>query len=573
MSSVLALRWASVGIPGGDFEMAQVPDPVPRLVILLAYLALAASAAALAAGAVRPGARRPRLVFVSVGVLGALVGLNTQAAHGVLETFRTIYKDGPALLPRWMIAGPYAAALMSILGAVVVAIAPRRLARRLGRLFPALAAAPFLVGLVVFVVAGLLTLRGPDIDTLRRFSPQARTPESGAAIAVVAAVLNAGLWAAGAFFWQAALGAYGARDGATRLAAQVQHGHRWISFAVGAKLVWVALGLAGLLPALLGGGGERWANSRADGAFAWAYASVLGAAAATWLARRRGSIDAHGVLFATAIVCSGLLAASITAAFFLLLAITANDLSQGKAALALADVAYWITDRAFLTQVLCVAAAGGFGFVLLAFARVAQGATVLLLLFSLWALPATAGAAWPDLTGGNVGFGRVELVTMDVAISIAVAALVALGAAGRVTVSPALLVVAVMTSALIAHTGGLLSSLLSDRATFYAAILFAPAFQFLLASRRLNEPGPQRPARVLCAVGLAAAVTTFVTVQEVTDFAGPGREDLASMAGPLIAVPLAATLVAAWADEPSAPVADGEPQDAVLASDASQNGS
>jgi uncharacterized membrane protein len=85
---------------------------------------------------------------------------------------------------------------------------------------------------------------------------------------------------------------------------------------------------------------------------------------------------------------------------------------------------------------------------------------------------------------------------------------------------------------------------LSDRATFYLAILFAPLYQFTLGSARLNAPAEGRGARVLLAVGLAAAVITLVTVQEAIGFAGPGIQGLQSLGTLLLAMPLAAVLIA-----------------------------
>ena len=544
MGSLLAARGLDLALPGGAYEIAAVDTPVPRLVVVLAYPTLAVAAAALAAGALQPGWPAPRFALAGVALIAGLVALATANACGFLGDWRAAVE--PAPVPQWLLDGAAALAWTSFAGALAVGVLPPALGRRLGPLVPVLAAAPFAIGLAVYGIAWLETVRSPPPP------PGVRTPEVGVAMSLTVLAANVGFWVAAALLWQATLGARAARDGAERLALRATRARNWVPAVIGVKLLWLSLGLAGVLPALLGGGGERWRNGREDGAFAWCYASALAAAAAWWLARRREPLDRRGAFLAAAAVCAGLVSALLLAAMAALVFNLAGQVSTTSPVLPhAAAVVDWASNRILLVQVLTVLVAAAVGAGLLAAGTRLPGAAAMLVVFTSCAAPRAVRVTWEGLAGGTAPVQEYDLVTLDIAVTVAMAVLVALDAAGRIRLDPRLPLLAAVAIGLVAHAGGLVGGLLSADARFYVPLLFAPTYQFLLASRKLNAPGPDRPARVMRAAGLATALLALVTLQEAIGFAGPGHEGIETLAPLLVAAPLAAVLIAAWPGPPT----------------------
>jgi hypothetical protein len=388
-------------------------------------------------------------------------------------------------------------------------------------------------------MAWWVSVRGPEPNVLVD-----RTPEAIAASGLIALVSTLGFWAAAAFLWQTALGARGARDVATRAADRA--GDR-AGLIVGLKLAWLLSGLLGVLPAFLGGESDRWEHVRTDGVFAWCYASLLTGLAALWLVRRREPLRRGGEIAATAAVCGGMAVALLVAALAALASGTVAGVFPGSGLVTtFADVSDWAGDRILATQVATVVLAGVFGLILHRLRVAPPAATALLMVFALWSLPRAIDVASISRGGDGVGFLRLELITLDVTVTVAAAALLLARARGLIDVRPDVVVAAVVASTLVAHTGWALSALLSDTATFYVALVFAPVYQFALGARMLNKPRPERPARVLEATGLATGAMALVAVQEAVGFTGPGRVGIDALAALLIAMPLAAVLVASW---------------------------
>lgn len=537
MGALLGASWVGLAPPGGSYNVPGVPDPVPRAIALVAYPTLAAAAAAIAAGACDSQRRYARLIVLFVGLLGALMAVTTARSHALLDDYREIV-PGRELALSWLVDGAIAATWATLGCALIVALAPRWLARRMGALYPAFAAAPFLAGIAVYGVAAIESFRGPSISLV------GRTPEAVVAGGVIALVTTVGFWVTAAFLWQAALAARGACDLGERFAVRLGSRPRAVLAIIACKLVCLVVGLAGLLPTALAGDTEHWVSARADGAFAWAYAGALAVAAAIWFGRTREPLTMAGALPATAALCAGLALAVTVAALAVLAFSTVVALAPGSGtATTLAVIANVAGDQILITQVLTVLVATTLGAVLVFTRRGPPGARTMLLLFGLWATPRTINVAWDVLTGRETSFGRVELVTLDTTLTIAALVVVSTPRL-RARADLPLVLAVVVVSAAIAHSGWLISTLLSERATFYAALLFAPLYQFLFASRALSAAGPDRASRTLLATGSATAVIALVTVQESVGFAGPGINDFQSLAPLLLTVPLAGVLLA-----------------------------
>ena len=126
---------------------------------------------------------------------------------------------------------------------------------------------------------------------------------------------------------------------------------------VGVKLVWITAGLAGVLPAGLGGQSDVWDRSRHDGVGSWVTASALALLVGVWLVRRSrtrrtapaGSPDGSGVpprgfavlLGVALVVCAPAVAAG---AIWLLPTFTTRgtDLVIGVAAASALGASAWV---------------------------------------------------------------------------------------------------------------------------------------------------------------------------------------------------------------------------------------
>lgn len=530
---VLVCFAVGIELPGGSDDIIAA-GAIPRVLIVLSYLALSGAAATLAAGAVCEGATWRRVTLVFVALLGAAMAGKTIEAAKLIDTFRLVIQ-GRELVPAAVPDVLAALGWVALGGAVAIGVAPVRVARRLGRWWPLLAAIPFVIGLCAYLVAAFATARGSGVPGV----PQA---DAVVASAIVALLFGIGFANAGLLFWQAAMGARAARDASTPVAVRLGARPRALEALVGAKLLWVVLGLVGVLPALLGGGEDRWDASRGDGIFAWAFVAALLAAAGFWLVRDRGDrLQGTGLIAAVAAITAGLLVALLLGAGALFGNGVASVAPGSWTQRAFFDAGNWLADRIVLTQVITVAVAAPAAAVLVARARTTV--SVFLALFAVWAIPRTICVAWEELADRPVSWGRVDLITFDVGLTVLAAVLLVLARSGRVTIDRALLALMLLVSTALAHAPWLLGAI-SETAAFYVGLLFAPLYLFVFGAAKLNEPGEDRAARVLRATGLAAGVLTLVTVQVAAETLAPGKSSVGEFARLLIAVPMAAVLIA-----------------------------
>jgi hypothetical protein len=296
-SALIALNAAGGGVPadalgGTGFGLMGVPGwgpPAVRVgtVAALGVAVVVAAGAAVAAG--WPEGRATRLVrrgvLAGAGLAGlALVTRASLDADGLWAELLTVPAApvGPA---RWVAAFRVVAAKGLVWSGVAAALAlpfvplsgawSRRAA-------VALAAAPFLAYLAATVLAGDLGsawLANADYrdDRLYNFAGGLEL------VLVLYVVWELTTWTG----FVSELAAYGAR--ARRVGAAVVAG------LLAVKLAWLGLGLAGLLPGVLGGHAGVWARMGGDGTGSWLTAVVLAGVLLAWLAVAPRVVDPHPV--------------------------------------------------------------------------------------------------------------------------------------------------------------------------------------------------------------------------------------------------------------------------------------
>jgi hypothetical protein len=437
----------------------------------------------------------------------------------------------PSFLPGFLRfcgwAGLVAAVAVALSGAFVRDSERKRL------LVAGAAAAPYLLGLIAYVVLLSASLR-----------PEVPLGMLGAN-AIVAVVGSVGLFVPVVLLWQAVAGADAARDLGRGAARTLDR----LPYALGAflalKLVWLGLAYGGVLPAFLGGGNGAIEASGDDDLLSWALVFLAAIAGGAWLAKRCSMrVREDWLSSIAAVIVVALVAPLVLAAIALLALATLLPFVDPSAWTVdvLVDLGEWFAARLLAVQVATVYAAGVAG-LLLWWRRGLDALTAFLLIFCLMALPRAIGitAAWGMPEGA---MGRYELVTLDTAITVVVLGLLIGPWRRSRLVTEAGLLVVLVCSTTIAYAGTFVSSLWGDGA-FYLALLLPMLYGLTLGARRLNRPGPHRSARVLAFVGAGAGLLAISSVQLSVGLAGPGHFTGGEIGRLFIAPSLAAILVAA----------------------------
>ena len=296
-SAVIALDAAGGGVTadalgGTSFGLMGVPGwgpPAVRVgtVAALGVAVVVATGAAAAAG--WPEGRATRLVRRGI-LAGAGLALVTRASLDADGRWGELLVGpaapvGPA---RWAAASRVAAAKGLVWSGVAAALGLPLvpLSGTWGRRAAvALAAAPFLAYLAATVLAGDLGaawLANADYRDDRLYNVAGGLE----LVLVLYVVWELTTWTG----FVSDLAAYGAR--ARRVGATAVAG------LLAAKLAWLGLGLAGLLPGVLGGNAGVWARMRGDGIGSWVTAVVLAGVLLAWLAAAPRVVDPRPVAVA-----------------------------------------------------------------------------------------------------------------------------------------------------------------------------------------------------------------------------------------------------------------------------------
>ncbi|MCL4290999.1 MAG: hypothetical protein KJ051_12095 [Thermoleophilia bacterium] len=530
----LGAGWA---LPGGTdpYTGPEGETSVSRLLLGFTYLGLALVAAVLTAGSLEAGWRRPRLTRAAVGFVAGAVAAGCAGLTGeVAATF------GGSLLPARALA--WAALPL----ALALPLAPARLLVPRPRIAAALAAAPFLlVGLGYAIASGDQALVGGEPVSER----------SIVSASLVLAVTDLGVALGLLLLWGGFASVRQARDYGELGAAVLARVPWVVGILLGGKLVWLGFGYAERLPGALRGSTEAWQESIDNGPVGWVLALELVLILAVVLVRARSRGDGFERLGGPVAALSlGFASTFLVFALMLLLVEYALVLPTAAVGRWLADTAGWFVEPrvASAAVVGTVVGAAVLGF-LLRRLRVHGSTALFLAVVAVWGLPRATTTAWRVVAGidSEPPFRSVALVTLDAAVTVALAVLALLWWAGRQrAVGPGALLVALVVSTLVAHPGVFLPSGWKTGMLFYLALVYPPLWQFVLDAASLNEPTADRPARVLRAAGLAALLLVVAAVNVAVEIAAPGKTTvLADFLGQVgryfLIVPLAALLVLA----------------------------
>ncbi|MCU1431522.1 MAG: hypothetical protein JWP95_627 [Actinotalea sp.] len=351
----------------------------------------------------------------------------------------------------------------------------------------------------------------------------------------------------------AVLGAVGLSRAARRAGSRsgTRLPRAWVVLAtvLAAKVLWVAGGLAGLVPAVLGGELAVWRRLGTDGVLSWLVAGVAAVGAAVWLARGSPAPRSEvGLVPATAAIIGCLVAPELA---YQLLASVYRGLTWEwafQAALTVEQLQPW-------APVVAAVASGA-----VCTWRVARGhrdaASLVLGIFAVWVGLRVPGMAndlvqhpWysfdlasPSEAGTGQRDGWVDLVSIDAALTVVLAVLAVLAATGRVRVALAPTLLLLLASAAVVFPPLLLPQVMAARLGPYAAFVLPFVYLFLLDAEGLNRDDGHRPRKVLAAASLATLALTVGLVRGARG--GPVAENDQAFGLALVLVPAVLAAVA-----------------------------
>ncbi len=512
-----------IDLPGGSIPLLRGDaPPISRLHLAVTLLAIGAGMAALATGALQPGWRLRRATLMLIAVAELLM---VPVALGL------------SLVPPAIVAISVGALVASAL-LFLLALLGRGLRRGV---VPALAAAPPVLALLAVFSARLTPL--PD-DVERLYATQVTLGITG--VQGLFVVLAA--WAAIEYSRALTAGsipAIGLRSA------------RWVLLpaVLAAKLIWILVGSAGLLPAMLMPRESTLTILGNESLLSVGLALGLAGAAAWWLLRQeRRDLSVDGATAAGWLLATPILVAFILPqlALSVLATLQRFDLLGPETTAALAgwvDVGH--TLAVGLGPVAAVVLALIVGVTMLRLGRNEhRTAGLFLLAFVAWAgvpsatyaLNSVAGLSLVEGSGGILG--NVHPVTLDLALTLVVCGLLVAWQAGlQRAASPPILLAVLLVSTVVAY-GGLLAGAFAV-VVFWLGLAFPVVAQFAFDAERLNESGPGREARVLGAVGMAALATAFSLPMLAIGFVGPDDIGTGELFRVLFVVPFTAVLLAA----------------------------
>jgi hypothetical protein len=524
---------------GGMEEEIPRFGALSHVVLALWFVGLAVGAALLAAAALEPLWKLPKLTLVLLGLLGASTGA------GVITVAQDLGYSTALLLGGW----PAVAA-----GGLLASI-PTRVLRRRKMAAVVLAAAPFLLGLAAFILAGDTEYRvsseivaanpsWPDIVTLRGVLAT-EVIEGSSAVAVAVDLL---------LIWQVVELARFWRDGAAAVNAVAGGVWAVLALLLAAKLVWLGLGYAGAFPPSFAEG--AWAHSLADGVVSWLLAVAIALGLVWALLRVRIDPQFRKHAARATLVAVGVIVVGPIVAGLLYTSAVLSPLWGSAGEAAFVDASNLVSELIPLTWVALPYLLAGFAAAVLF--RGYRTLAVLLLIFAAWSVPRALFltsdlvrypaldlpvASIPDFVEGEEQVsGWVDLVTIDAAVTIALVIVGASWWARRRTVAPASVLVILLISTVAAYWDIIIPS--ETREVFYALLVFPVLYTFLFDADVLNEPGPSRSGRVLAALGATVLVLTVTALRVANGAVRPGGYDYSDLGAILLLAPLVAVLTA-----------------------------
>jgi len=547
-----------MSLPGGEVRSSEWGS-VPRLLIGFGFVAVAVLQVLLVRVGLLSGPRVERWTLVSSALLACALGAGHVLAAREIERLHedtTIFvRTGGGLVE----SVPYAtanAAFVQAAGwvmlacAAAVALLPirRPWVRRGYDAREVLSAAPWLVGLVVFLLAD--PARVPVEQVIDAKWSQSLQAASGFALVNVLMALALALSLV--FLWQAMAAARAAHDlgvGLVRLSGRLPS---VLLALLALKGTWVALGYVGELPAFLGGETGMWDDSRADGWLAWAIAGCLAAVVAYALTASLGltAPPTQDLRRAQSWLAGGFMAPWIAAALAALLALTFalwSPLADQFGALSL-----WLAEQGIWAGAITVFIALVVGLVGLSRGRLSEWWMVglFLIAFAIWAGPRALSIAIDRRDPPTRG--SVELVTLDTAITVALAVLAfglwlrRRGGDDAILRSDVLLLV-LGASTFACYAGFLFAASPSDvkGIAFSIGLVFPALYLFFGDSQALNHDRPGRERLLLAVVALVGALLLLAVFQIGTGVLDENTDTFGKVGQIVFVVPVVSLFVLA----------------------------
>lgn len=541
-----------VRIPGQLLDSA-VPGRTAIPLYILSVVVLGIAAAALAAsGAGATSTWRRRLIFGSLGGFAVVVGATMVDVADLIEVFEA---DLAARLIRFL-------GLTVMVDGVVLAILPGRAGRSVP-MAAGLAAFPFaaaaLAALLVAGVSGTVPFGTPD--------PRwpARIDGLGFAAGTMVGLVELGASLIGVLFlWQSVIAARAVRRQIGRAAARrATRAPGLLLGLLGAKLVYVVAGLAGLLPAILRGGDpdRSWVERIMADPIGLMVAVVLVAMLTLWLLRgSHPPISSRAVGAAAAFYVIGFNLPAILASLVILVLpvvglISADfertipahgsfgtclEFAAGNLSLVTACISSSLADLIPHAGL----ATWALGWIVIAWmARRRRWPEVAAFgAIGLWVTPVAIARLREFLGSGPVTtFGRPDLLSIDFLLTGVIAILAVLWWVGRQhAVAPGamslLLVVATLLGALGAATGPSNQTLIIG-----LVLLVTAAYELLFDSESVNTAGAERAELLPRVLGLQLLGLGILLAAIAFDrFAAPGADLAELFVPPVLAVLLLA---------------------------------
>jgi hypothetical protein len=346
----------------------------------------------------------------------------------------------------------------------------------------------------------------------------------------------------------------------------------WILAALlGAKVTWLILGYADLLPPALGGTSGAWAALRSDDAFSWAYVGLLSVAIGIWLVRGRTAIDERLAGRTAGLAIFAFASLSLLIAAYPLVSPLLGAIWPGPYPAPPDDIgptacfSDWL-PRGGLAFASCIASVAPawlsvwWGGVIVAALivgalllrrRPGHSGAVFLVVLGAWSLPRAIDVvrqtAPPELAWLRTlpAMNAPQPETLDVAVTALVLVLaIAWWTRRQTRVDPLALVVVLVTSTLLVHAGTIAPS---APLTFFlaAAVAFPVLYELALDSEELNEPVRERPGRLLASLGLRAFILTLLATLVAVDIGALAGSTDARLGFLIFGPPFAAVVVAA----------------------------
>ncbi len=524
----LGLGWS---VPGGRLDYAvrgEADVRVPLVLIVFTYLALAAIGGVVAVAARHEGWRLPAVARLCVGFIGAAI------AAGCVTSGDAIRSGS---------ANPEAIRILGWTGVACACAAVLLPPKAFGKRHEAaalLGGAPFLLALGCYAFAGTGSAGLAARNIL--------------ASQMIGSMLGLDIAVALLFLWGAVESVRLGRDYGVAIAT-IGRALPWLlPVLLAAKLTWIVGGYTGLLPRWLGGDNSSWTLSGQDGWFGWGYAVLAVGLGSLWLlgGSKRGAPATGRLDGWVSLVVVGLGAAYLAYAIIgLLIDITLPwpwisipahlETASNRLVPPELSKSWPIVVTADLAPLL--------GLVLLRRRKNHPGG-IFLLAFAAWAVPAAAYTTWGLVTNRLPPFNNTSLATIDTAVTVAVAVCALLWWTGHQRrVAPRAMLVALVVFTLVGHPGVLLPANWRGGSLVYLALIYPVVWQFLFRARTLNGHAPERPARVLGAIGLSSLLLVIAAISVAIGLTAPGRSSeltqyLDLVGRVFLMVPIAALLVA-----------------------------